>query len=142
VEAKVTALPGSRSPTRTTGHRNGSIADARDQGFAARLATSQEQALTWSRSSSWAPRRAGVSGDVAERTGVAGLEVLDDVDHAVLPDLMSTPPGEKLNMDMVQGCADGHDRPLRAPGRPRGHHRPAAHATPARDQELAMNITG
>ncbi len=41
-------------------------------------------------------------GEVIERTGVEGLEVLDDVTMLVVPDLMTAPPGEKLNLDMVK----------------------------------------
>ena len=49
-----------------------------------------------------APKAAEFSGDVAARTGVEGLEVLDDVTMVVVPDLMTTMPGEKLNLDMVK----------------------------------------
>ena len=41
-------------------------------------------------------------GDVAERSGLEGLEALDDVTIVCVPDLMSTPPKEKLNLDMVK----------------------------------------
>ena len=41
-------------------------------------------------------------GDVSERKGVEGLEVLDDVTMVVVPDLMTTMPGEKLDLDMVK----------------------------------------
>ena len=54
-----------------------------------------------------------------------------------VPDLMSMPPGEKLDLDMVKGGADGDDRPLRATGRPGGHPRPAARRDAPGDQGLA-----
>jgi phage tail sheath protein FI len=41
-------------------------------------------------------------GDVTERSGVEGLEALEDVTMVCTPDLMATPPGEKLNLDMVK----------------------------------------
>ncbi|KPL76909.1 hypothetical protein ADN00_09935 [Ornatilinea apprima] len=41
-------------------------------------------------------------GDVSERKGIEGLEVLDDVTMVCVPDLMTTMPGEKLNLDMVK----------------------------------------
>jgi len=41
-------------------------------------------------------------GQVTERTGVEGLEALDDVTMVAVPDLMSTAPGEKLDLDMVK----------------------------------------
>lgn len=42
-------------------------------------------------------------GDVAERTGMGTLEALDDVTMVCIPDLMTVPPGEKLNLDLVKG---------------------------------------
>ncbi len=41
-------------------------------------------------------------GDVIERTGVEGLESLDDVTMVVVPDLMTTMPGQKLDLEMVK----------------------------------------
>ncbi len=41
-------------------------------------------------------------GAVTERTGLEGLEVLDDVTMLCIPDLMSTMPGETLDLDMVK----------------------------------------
>jgi hypothetical protein len=41
-------------------------------------------------------------GDVMERTGVEGLAELDAATMVVVPDLMNTPPGEKLNLTMVK----------------------------------------
>ncbi len=42
-------------------------------------------------------------GDVIDRTGVEGLESLDDVTMVVVPDLMTTMPGQKLDLEMVKG---------------------------------------
>jgi phage tail sheath protein FI len=41
-------------------------------------------------------------GDVTQRSGVGGLEVLDDVTMLCVPDLMTVMPGEKLNLDQVK----------------------------------------
>jgi hypothetical protein len=41
-------------------------------------------------------------GDVTERTGVEGLEALDDATMVVVPDLMTTMPGQKLDLNMVK----------------------------------------
>lgn len=41
-------------------------------------------------------------GDVAQRTGMGGLEALDDVTMVCVPDLMTTLPGEKLDLNMVK----------------------------------------
>jgi phage tail sheath protein FI len=42
-------------------------------------------------------------GSVSDRSGVEGLEVLDDVTMLCVPDLMSTPPGVDLDLNMVKG---------------------------------------
>lgn len=41
-------------------------------------------------------------GQVTDRTGVEGLEVLDDVTMVLAPDLMSTLPGQGLNLEQVK----------------------------------------
>jgi len=41
-------------------------------------------------------------GDVAERTGVEGLESIDDITMVVVPDLMTVAPGQKLDLNMVK----------------------------------------
>ena len=41
-------------------------------------------------------------GDVLERTGIEGLETLDDVTMVCVPDLMTPMPGQKLDMDLVK----------------------------------------
>jgi uncharacterized protein len=81
-------------------------------------------------------------GDVAERTGVGALEALDDVTMLCVPDLMSTPPGVKLDLDkvkavqtaMIAHCQNMGDRVaiLDAP----------ANATPQEIKDWRMNIAG
>jgi hypothetical protein len=62
----------------------------------------QEQPLAIDKNLLEAPVANDFRGDVSERKGVEGLEVLDDVTMLVVPDLMTTMPGEKLNLDMVK----------------------------------------
>jgi phage tail sheath protein FI len=62
----------------------------------------QEQPLTIDKKLLEAPQANDFRGDVSERKGLEGLEVLDDVTMLVVPDLMTTMPGEKLNLEMVK----------------------------------------
>lgn len=81
-------------------------------------------------------------GEVTERSGVEGLEVLEDVTMLVVPDLMSVPPGEKLNLDMVKAvqtamiahCERLGDRVAILDAPP--------NATPQEIKEWRMNIAG
>ena len=63
----------------------------------------QEQALSIDKNLLPTPQASEFRGDVSERKGVEGLEVLDDVTMVVVPDLMTTMPGEKVDLDMVKG---------------------------------------
>jgi phage tail sheath protein FI len=62
----------------------------------------QEQTLTIPTNLLEAPKASEFRGDVSERQGVEGLEVLDDVTMVCVPDLMTTMPGEKLDLEMVK----------------------------------------
>jgi uncharacterized protein len=62
----------------------------------------QEATLTIEKKLLEAPVASDFRGDVSERTGVEGMEVLDDVTMVAVPDLMTTMPGEKLSLDMVK----------------------------------------
>jgi phage tail sheath protein FI len=62
----------------------------------------QEQTLSIAKNLLPAPQASEFRGDVSERTGVEGLEVLDDVTMLCVPDLMTTMQGEKLDLDMVK----------------------------------------
>ncbi len=62
----------------------------------------QEQPLMIDKKLLEAPTASDFRGDVSERKGVEGLEVLDDVTMLCVPDLMTTMPGEKLNLEMVK----------------------------------------
>ncbi len=62
----------------------------------------QEQSMVIEKSLLPATSSDEFKGDVTKRSGVEGLEVLDDVTIVCVPDLMTTMPGEKLDMDMVK----------------------------------------
>ncbi|HEY9076338.1 MAG TPA: phage tail sheath subtilisin-like domain-containing protein [Anaerolineaceae bacterium] len=62
----------------------------------------QEQALTIEPRKLPAPTSKEFQGDVIERSGVEGLEALDDVTMVVVPDLMATMPGQKLDLMSVK----------------------------------------
>jgi len=64
--------------------------------------TSQQQSLNIEPKLLAPPTSQDFRGEVTDRTGVEGLEALDDVTMVCVPDLMSTAPGEKLNLDMVK----------------------------------------
>ncbi|MBL8058821.1 MAG: phage tail sheath family protein [Anaerolineales bacterium] len=49
-----------------------------------------------------APTSSEFQGDVMERSGVEGLEAIDDITMVVMPDLMTVMPGQKLDLNMVK----------------------------------------
>lgn len=63
----------------------------------------QQQSLQFDAKQLAPPTSAELNGDVADRTGVQGLEALEDVTIVAVPDLMVTPPGKELDLDMVKG---------------------------------------
>ncbi len=81
-------------------------------------------------------------GDISARSGVEGLEVLDDVTIVVVPDLMTVMPGEKLDLDMVKAvqglviahCERMHDRVAILDAPP--------NLTPQEVKNWRMNIAG
>ena len=66
------------------------------------LPREQEQTLIIDKKLLESPTASEFRGDVSERMGVEGLEVQDDVTMLCVPDLMTTMPGEKLNLEMVK----------------------------------------
>ena len=62
----------------------------------------QEQPLMIEKKLLPSPSTAEFQGNVTERSGVEGLEVLDDVTMVAVPDLMTTMPGETLDLTMVK----------------------------------------
>lgn len=62
----------------------------------------QEQSLNIDTKLLAAPKTSDFQGNVMERTGLDGLEAIDDITMVVVPDLMSTMPGEKLDLNMVK----------------------------------------
>jgi Bacteriophage tail sheath protein len=104
--------------------------------------TAQQQSLNLEQKMLMPATSKEFKGEVTERSGVEGLEVLEDVTMLVVPDLMSVPPGEKLNLDMVkavQTAMIGHcerlgDRVAILDSPP--------NATPQEIKEWRMNIAG
>lgn len=66
------------------------------------MPSEQEQSLMIEKKLLEAPVASEFRGDVSERKGVEGLEVYDDITMVSVPDLMTTMPGQKLNVDMVK----------------------------------------
>lgn len=62
----------------------------------------QQQSLQIEKAQLTPPDSAEFQGDVAERTGVEGLEALDDVTMLCIPDLMTPMPDQELDLDMVK----------------------------------------
>ncbi len=62
----------------------------------------QQQSLQIEQNLLAAPTTSEFQGDFADRTGIDGLEALDDARIIVVPDLMTTMPGEKLDLKMVK----------------------------------------
>jgi phage tail sheath protein FI len=62
----------------------------------------QQQSLNIEAGQLPAPTAQDFQGDVSERTGVEGLEALDDVTIVSAPDLMASMPGQKLDLAMVK----------------------------------------
>jgi hypothetical protein len=62
----------------------------------------QEQTLNIESKQLPAPTSSEFQGKVIERTGVEGLEVLEDVTMLVVPDLMSAMPGQKVELDTIK----------------------------------------
>lgn len=63
---------------------------------------SQQQALGLESHALTAPVTSDFQGEVTERTGVEGLEAIDDITMVVVPDLMTVPPGAKLDLNTVK----------------------------------------
>jgi len=104
--------------------------------------TAQQQSLNLEQKMLMPATSKEFKGEVTERSGVEGLEVMEDVTMLVVPDLMSVPPGEKLNLDMVKAvqtamiahCERLGDRVAILDAPP--------NATPQEVKEWRMNIAG
>ena len=62
----------------------------------------QEQSLAIETKVLSLPTSAEFQGEVTQRTGLDGLAALDDATMVCVPDLMSVPPGQKLDLNMVK----------------------------------------
>ena len=62
----------------------------------------QQQSLNIEARQLTPPTAQDFQGDVTERTGVEGLEAIDDITMVCAPDLMTTAPGQKLDLNTVK----------------------------------------
>jgi phage tail sheath protein FI len=62
----------------------------------------QQQSLSIETAQLAAPAARDFQGEVTERTGVEGLESIDDITMVSIPDLMTPLPGQKLDLNMVK----------------------------------------
>jgi phage tail sheath protein FI len=62
----------------------------------------QEQSLSIEAGLLPAPKTEDFRGDVSERRGLEGLEAIEDITMLCVPDLMTAPPGQQLDLGMVK----------------------------------------
>ena len=103
---------------------------------------SQQQSLNLEQKMLAAATSKEFKGDVTERSGVEGLEVMEDVTMLCVPDLMSTPPGEKLNLDQVKAVQTAMIAHCERLGDRVAIIDPPPNATPQEIKEWRMNIAG
>jgi phage tail sheath protein FI len=104
--------------------------------------TAQEQSLNLEDKQLLPATSSEFRGDVSERLGVEGLEVLDDVTMLVVPDLMSKPPGAELNLDMVKAVQTAMIAHCERLGDRVAILDPPPNATPQEIKDWRMNIAG
>jgi phage tail sheath protein FI len=68
----------------------------------AALPRDQQQSLSLASQALAPAQLSDFKGEVTERTGIEGLEAIDDITIVVVPDLMTTMPGQKLDLDAVK----------------------------------------
>ncbi len=62
----------------------------------------QQQSLNIENRLLSAPTPSDFQGEILERTGIEGLEAIDDITMVVVPDLMTTLPGQKLDLNTIK----------------------------------------
>jgi phage tail sheath protein FI len=62
----------------------------------------QQQSLNIENRLLSAPTTGDFQGEILERTGIEGLEAIDDITMVVVPDLMTTLPGQKLDLNTIK----------------------------------------
>jgi uncharacterized protein len=62
----------------------------------------QQQSLNIENRLLAAPTASDFQGEVLERTGIEGLEAIDDITMVVVPDLMTALPGQKLDLTTIK----------------------------------------
>ncbi|MEJ2210010.1 MAG: phage tail sheath subtilisin-like domain-containing protein [Anaerolineae bacterium] len=103
---------------------------------------SQQQSLNLEETQLLPATSAEFKGSVVERSGVEGLEALDDVTMLCVPDLMSVPPGETLNLDMVKAVQSAMIAHCERLGDRVAILDPPPNATPQEIKDWRMNIAG
>jgi phage tail sheath protein FI len=104
--------------------------------------TAQEQSLNLEEKQLLPATSSEFRGDVSERSGVEGLEVMDDVTMLIVPDLMSKPPGGELNLDQVKAVQTAMIAHCERLGDRVAILDPPPNATPQEIKEWRMNIAG
>jgi phage tail sheath protein FI len=66
------------------------------------LPREQQQALNIDTRFLAAPTPADFQGEILERTGLEGLSAIDDITMVLVPDLMMTMPGQKLDLNVIK----------------------------------------
>ena len=66
------------------------------------LPREQQQALSIDTRLLASPTPADFQGEILERTGLEGLSAIDDITMVVVPDLMMTMPGQKLDLNVIK----------------------------------------
>lgn len=106
------------------------------------MPVSQEQTFNLEQRQLLPANSSEFSGDVAERTGVGALEALDDVTMLCVPDLMSTPPGEKVDLDKVKAVQTAMIAHCQAMGDRVAILDAPPNASPQEIKDWRMNIAG
>jgi phage tail sheath protein FI len=104
--------------------------------------TAQEQSLNLEEKQLLPATSSEFRGDVSERSGVEGLEVMDDVTMLIVPDLMSKPPGGELNLDQVKAVQTAMIAHCERLGDRVAILDPPPNATPQEIKDWRMNIAG
>ena len=62
----------------------------------------QQQSLNIENRLLAAPTTGDFQGEILERTGIEGLEAIEDITMVIVPDLMTTMPGQKLDLNTIK----------------------------------------
>ena len=110
--------------------------------MAALWPAAQEQSLSLEQKQLAASTSSEFRGKVTERSGVEGLEALDDVRMVSVPDLMSAPPGTELDLNMVKAVQTAMIAHCEGMGDRVAILDPPPDMTPQEIREWRMNTAG